>query len=106
MLVAAGAKRWPTISGVPTLKELGYDVDMTVWWSLAAPAGLAKAQLNIIYDAFKAAHSDPGVLSMYEKLYATAPYTSGEELKKLWIKKQAEAKPLVEAIMKENEKKK
>jgi len=105
MLASAAPKRWATVPDVPTMKELGYDVDVTSWTSMAAPAGVAKAQLNIFHEAFKAGHSDPGVISFFEKLDGTAPFTSGEEIKKLFLKKIVDVKPLIDAI-KADEKKK
>jgi hypothetical protein len=41
------------------MKELNYDIDMTGWMSLGAPAGVPKDRLDVIYIAFKEASVDP-----------------------------------------------
>ena len=105
MLASAAPKRWADLPDVPTMKELGYDVDVTSWTAMGAPAGVAKAQLNIFEEAFKAAHANPEVKSFFEKLDAAAPFMSGEEIKKFYMKKQVDVKPLIEAVKADQKKK-
>ena len=62
-----------------TLKELGYDVDVTSWAAIGAPAGVDKAKLKIFNDAFKEAHSHPDVMAFFKKRNAYVPYRSGPE---------------------------
>ena len=37
---------------VPTLKELGYDISVSAWGGFAAPKGMPKEVLEVLYDAF------------------------------------------------------
>jgi len=98
MLASAAPERWELVPDVPTMKEMGYNVDVTSWCSIAAPAGVNKAQLKIFSDAFKEAHSDPGVMSFFKKRNAYVPYRSGEEIKKFFLDKKEEFKPFIETI--------
>lgn len=52
-------KRWPT---VPTLKELGYDVNEIVPWGIVAPTGTDPAIVKKLHDAFRGAMTDPAFI--------------------------------------------
>ena len=45
---------------VPTLKEAGYDVDLTQWRGILARKGIPQERLDRLYDAFNKAMQDPG----------------------------------------------
>jgi tripartite-type tricarboxylate transporter receptor subunit TctC len=104
-LAAVTEDRWSMLPNVPTMQELGYDIDITGWMSFGAPAGVPRERLDILYKAFKTAAEDQGVKALYDKVYVTAPYTPGEEMKKIYQKRQSEWKPLIEAVMAERGKK-
>ncbi len=104
-LAIAAEDRWPVLPNIPTMKELGYDIDITGWMAFGAPTGVPKERLDMYYNAFKIASEDSGVKVLYDKLMITAPYTPGEEIKRIFQKRQTEWKPLVEAIMAEQTKK-
>jgi tripartite-type tricarboxylate transporter receptor subunit TctC len=50
-LATFGAKRDPAFPNVPTLKELGYDVEYSVWAGAFAPAGTPQPVLATLRDA-------------------------------------------------------
>lgn len=104
-LAVIGEKRWGLLPDVPTMKELGYDVDNTGWMTLGAPAGVPKDRLDIIYDAFRVASNDPSVKVLHERLMVSAPYITGEEVKKIFDKRAIEWKPLVDALKADQTKK-
>lgn len=97
-LAAISEERWPFFPPAPTLKELGYDVDVSGWMGLGAPRGVPKERLEMINKVFKKAHSDPGVKATLEKLWLYAPYISGEEFKTICQKRATEWKPLIGAL--------
>lgn len=98
MLASAAPERWELVPDVPTMKELGYDVDVTSWAAIGAPAGVDKAKLEIFNAAFKEAHSDPEVMAFFKKRNAYVPYRSGPEIRKFFLMKKEEIKPFVEII--------
>jgi len=91
-------ERWPHMPDVPTLKELGYDVDLTGWMAFGSPMGVPGERLEIIYDAFKEASNDPEAKATLEKLKINAPYITGEQAKKIYQQRALEWKPLIDAL--------
>ncbi len=53
---AERAARFPT---VPTLKELGYDMEVTSPYGVSGPKGMDEGVVRVLHDAFKAALFDP-----------------------------------------------
>jgi tripartite-type tricarboxylate transporter receptor subunit TctC len=49
-LVVTSSKRSAALAGVPTLVELGYDVVVTNWYGVVAPAGTPKSVVQRLYD--------------------------------------------------------
>ena len=97
-LAAITQDRWSELPNTPTMKELGYDIDITGWMGLGSPRGVPKDRLGLINSAFKRAHSDPEVKGTMEKLGIYAPYISGEETKAIFQKMAQEWKPAIDAI--------
>lgn len=48
VLAVAGNKRIPLLPNVPTLKELGIDVEASNWWALLAPSGTSNELLEVL----------------------------------------------------------
>ena len=100
-IAAATEERMPPpMHEVATMKEQGYDVDITGWMALGAPAGVPKERLEIIFEAFRIAGNDPQVRTTMNKLMLSAPYISGEEVKRIYQRRSVEWKPLLEAMKK------
>ena len=71
-LASFGAKRSPALPDVPTLKELGFDIEYYLWVGIFAPKGTPTSATTILRSAIdKAAHSG---------LFATAMTNLGQEL--------------------------
>lgn len=103
-LAAVSGERLRFIPDVPTMKELGYDIDITGWMSLGAPAGVPKDRLDIIHNAFNVASTDSHVKATMDKLMLTAPFIAGEEVRKIFLKRVDAMKPLIDALMAEPKK--
>ena len=59
-LAMFGATRSKALPDVPTMKELGYDIEYYLWVGLFAPKGTPANVVTYLRDAMKkAAHSDP-----------------------------------------------
>ncbi len=104
-LAAISGERLSNIPNIPTMKELGYDIDITGWMSFGAPAGVPKDRLEILANAFKAASSDPQVKTTMEKIQVSAPFISGEQVRQIFEKRAVAMKPLVEALLADQAKK-
>jgi len=103
-LAVIADERLPFIPGCPSMKEAGYDIDITGWMSLGAPAGVPKDRLTVIYNAFKAASEDGQVKAAMDKLMLTAPLINGEQVRKVFEKRIVAMKPLIEALVAEQKK--
>ena len=56
-----GASARPRLPDVPTLKELGYDVEFYLWVGLFAPKGTPEPVITTLRDAIKKAVAEPTV---------------------------------------------
>jgi tripartite-type tricarboxylate transporter receptor subunit TctC len=59
LLAVAGEKRDATLPGVPTFRELGYDLVAQPWYAMFAPAGTPPAAIERLSKAAIAAVQDP-----------------------------------------------
>ncbi len=98
ILAAISEQRWPFFPNVPTMKEQGYDIDITGGMVFAAPANTPKENMEILYRVFKKAHSDPEVKATLEKLWLYAPYRTGQEVEEILRKDVSRWKPFIEAL--------
>jgi tripartite-type tricarboxylate transporter receptor subunit TctC len=67
LLAISTAQRSPLLSGVPTLKEAGIDVQADAWMGLVAPAGLSDAVVERINHLVGEAMTSPAIR---QKLFA------------------------------------
>ncbi|MCC6889042.1 MAG: tripartite tricarboxylate transporter substrate binding protein [Hyphomicrobiales bacterium] len=105
VLAVVTEDRWPALPKVPTMKELGYDIDITGWMDLAAPAGVPKERLEILYKAFKVASENPKFKATLKNLNLSAPFVTGEEIRKIYERSATAWKPLLEALKADQTKK-
>jgi tripartite-type tricarboxylate transporter receptor subunit TctC len=85
VLAAAAQNRSPFLSDVPTFLELGYDVTIGVWRTLAAPSDTPKDILDRVNKALQDALNDDGLKSDFKKVGLTVDYLSPEDTKKFVI---------------------
>ena len=83
-LASFGAKRSAALPDVPTLKELGYDVEYYLWVGIFAPKGTAPAIITTLRAAIgKAVQSDQfktALVNAGQEL----DYLDGPEFQKFW----------------------
>ena len=72
-------KRWP---GVPTAKELGYNVVANSPYGLVGPKGMDPAVVRTLHDAFKKTLDDPAVIATFDKYDQTVIYMGTDEYTK------------------------
>ena len=94
-LAVSGATRQPYFPDVPTLKELGYDVEYYLWCGLFAPKNTPPAALNVLRDAVRRAMQDPEFKGAMDKVQVPIAYQDADEFRAWW---DADAARLAEAV--------
>lgn len=94
-LASWGTKRHPSYPDVPTLKELGYDVEYLIWAGLFAPAGTPDNVMKVLRDAARKAVEDPDFKGQMQKVNSPIVYMDAPEFRKYW---EADAKRLAAAV--------
>lgn len=85
-LATLNAKRSPFQPNVPTLRELGYNVELYSRFLLMAPKGTPRARLEALEAAAKTAAEDPEVRKLIERLGLEPLYEPGQSLVKVFEK--------------------
>lgn len=97
-LALFGAKRSKALPDVPTMKELGYDVEYYLWVGLFAPKGTPANVVKILGDAAnKGAHSDAFKTAM-TNLGQELDYMDQAAFAKFWASDAAKIEAAVKAI--------
>ena len=85
-LATWGATRLAAFPDVPTLKELGYDVEYYIWTGLFAPKGVPPHVIQALRDATRRAVQDDEFKSAMEKAKTPIAYQDADEFKAFWDK--------------------
>ncbi len=94
-LASFGAQRSPALPDVPTLKELGYDVEYYLWVGLFAPKGTPDAIVSTLRGAInKAAHGEQYTTAI-GNVGLDLAYLDGPEFGKFW---DADIKRIEQAV--------
>ena len=96
-LAVTSAARQQYFPDVPTLKELGYDVEYYLWIGLFAPKATPAPVLKAWRDAARQAVEDPAFKSALEKVQSPLAYQDADDFKAWW---DADAARLAEVIKK------
>jgi tripartite-type tricarboxylate transporter receptor subunit TctC len=94
-LAVSGAARQPYFPDVPTLRELGYDVEYYLWCGLFAPKGTPAAALTVLGNAVRRAMQDPEFKAAMDKVQVPIAYQDADEFRAWW---DADAARLAEVI--------
>jgi tripartite-type tricarboxylate transporter receptor subunit TctC len=78
VLAVSTEQRDPRFPDLPTFKEFGYDVVISVIHWVAAPAGTPDPIVNLLAEAFKKAFAEQGFMETADRLGATAAWESPE----------------------------
>jgi len=81
-LAVTSAKRSAALPDVPTLKELGVDVDYGVWHGIFVAAKTPPDVLRVIREAARAAVADPDFVAALQKLSSPVAYLDLPEFEK------------------------
>jgi tripartite-type tricarboxylate transporter receptor subunit TctC len=94
-LAATSAARHPHFPDVPTLKELGYDVEYYLWIGMFAPKGTPAPAIKALREGIKQAVDDPAFKNAMEKIQVPISYKDADEFR-TWY--EADAVRLAQVI--------
>ena len=94
-LAVTSAARHPSYPDVPTLKELGHDVEYYLWIGIFTPKATPAAAVKALREAVKQAVDDPAFKSAMEKIQVPIAYQDADDFRAWW---DADAVRLAEAV--------
>lgn len=83
-LATWGAARLAAFPDVPTLKELGYDVEYYLWAGFFAPKSVPAHIVKTLRDAVRQAVQDPEFKNAMSKIETPIAYQDADEFKAWW----------------------
>jgi tripartite-type tricarboxylate transporter receptor subunit TctC len=86
VLANSGAKRLAAFPELPTLKELGYDVEVYLWTGLFTPKDVPAHALKTLREATRQAVQDAEFKAASEKMQMPIAYQDMDEFKAWWEK--------------------
>jgi tripartite-type tricarboxylate transporter receptor subunit TctC len=99
VLANTGTTRLAAFPDIPTLKELGYDVEVSLWTGLFVPKDVPAHVQKILRDATRKAVQDDEFKTASEKMQMPPAYLDADEFKTWWDK---DSEMLAAAIRKMN----
>jgi tripartite-type tricarboxylate transporter receptor subunit TctC len=94
-LACFGARRAPALPDVPTLKELGYNIEFYLWVGMFAPKGTPEPAITVLRDAARKAAADETFVKAMKNLGQDVAYLDQPEFRAFW---DADAKRVEEAV--------
>lgn len=83
-LATWGATRLAAFPEIPTMRELGYDVEYYLWAGLFAPKGVPANVVKTLRDATRQAVQDPEFKGAMEKIQTPIAYLDADEFREWW----------------------
>jgi tripartite-type tricarboxylate transporter receptor subunit TctC len=84
VLASTGLARLPAFPDVPTMKELGYDVEVYLWVGMFARKEVPAHALAVVRKALKEAVADPQFVGASMKMQMPPAYMDADEFQKWW----------------------
>jgi tripartite-type tricarboxylate transporter receptor subunit TctC len=97
-LVNLGAKRIDAFADVPTMKELGHDLEYYQWIGAFAPVKTPPAILEALRKAFQIAAQDPDFKQAMTRSGSGVEYLDGDAFRAWWDKDSRMLEGVVQAI--------
>jgi tripartite-type tricarboxylate transporter receptor subunit TctC len=89
-------QRNPRFPDAPTLRELGHDIAMSVYYLVLGPKGLTPQMVELLHGAFKKAIEDPAFAQVMETNAYTIAYEGPQDLKKRLLREYDQNAKLVD----------
>ena len=96
-LASWGGKRLAALPDLPTLTELGYNVEYNIWSGLFAPASTPEPVMKTLRDAVRTMVADEEFKASMARIETPVNYLDAPEFKKFW---DLDAKRLIDAVRK------
>ena len=100
-LASFGATRSKVLPDVPTLKELGYDVEYYLWVGIFAPKGVPADVMSVLHGAINKAGASEIFKNAVTNLSLDDNFLNAEEFAKFWATDAARADEAVKLIGKQ-----
>lgn len=97
-LATTHPRRVAMLPQVPTLKELGYDIELVVRMMLIAPKGLSPAIASRVEAAARNAAGDPDIRAKFQARGLEAHFESSKDLAQIWEREAKIFKERIEAL--------
>ena len=94
-LACFGGQRAPALPDVPTMKELGYNVEFHLWVGMFAPKDTPAQVVTTMRDASKKAAADPKFVEAMKNLGQDVAYLDQPEFRTFW---DADAQRVEDAV--------
>lgn len=98
VLAITGDSRNEKMPDVPTLKELGYDIPLSVWFGVLAPKDLPAEINDIINREIAKATGDKAITAEWDKIQMAAKYLDAKSFKEKISKDHDLLKPVLESL--------
>lgn len=97
-LVTFGAKRHPAFAEVPTLRELGYDIEYYVWAGMFAPSGTPEPVMRALRNAIRKGVASPEFTTAMERMKSPPAYLDAPEFAAFLSKDAARLRQAIQKI--------
>lgn len=104
-LAGWGAKRIAALPDLPTLRELGHDVEFYIWSGLFVPAATPAPIQQTLRDAMRRAVAEPDFRGAMEKMETPITYLDAPEFQTFWERDTRRLEEAVRRIGRIDEKK-
>jgi tripartite-type tricarboxylate transporter receptor subunit TctC len=94
-LASFGGRRAPALPEVPTMKELGYDVEFYLWVGLFAPKNTPAPVISTLREASKKAAASPAFAAAMKNIGQDVAYLDQPEFRAFW---DSDAKRVEDAV--------
>lgn len=101
-LVVTSGERSESLPEVPTMKELGHDIDISNWRGVAAPKGMDDETRDRWVSALEKASKDPTFVKRIEQLGIHVDFRSGPEFDQYVDTLAEELIPVAQEVASEN----
>jgi len=83
-LATWGATRLAAFPDIPTMKDLGYEIEYYLWAGLFAPKNVPAHVAKVLRDATRQAAQDPEFKNAMEKIQTPIAYQDADEFRAWW----------------------
>ena len=105
-IVSWGGKRHEAFPGIPTFKELGYDIEYYIWAGMFAPRGTPEPVMKVLRDAARKTVEDPDFKKTMANVNSPIQYMDAPEFAKYWEADGKRLAALVKVVGKVEDQKK